>query len=864
MRSIFTFSLMLLSSFIILSCDNPESTPFPTNVEPTELKLHVPSPDWREQVVYFLMTDRFNDGNPNNNDQGAGEYEKGNGSRFNGGDIQGVIDQLDYIEELGATAVWTTPIFYNQWHNSVSDYTGYHGYWAVDFSQVDPHLGTLKDYQQLSDSLHRRDMYLIQDIVVNHTGNFFNYDGKYNPENTAENFVLLNDHSATQPAPTQEPFQYINRLDPEHVEKDIYNWTPSITDYQDYSSILTYQLATLADLNTTNELVIDKMKTIYTDWIEKVGVDSFRVDTVRYVDKEFFRRFYHDPDGVMAKANALGKTSFLNFSEIFEVSKPFDNHVEKRMTEYLGSKQKPLLNALINFPLYASINSVFAQGRPTAEMAYRLEQQMSVYPDPYALANFVDNHDVDRFLASGDDAAMKQAMATIFTVPGVPVIYQGDEQGFTKTRKAMFKGGYDSDADSFDRQSKWFKYIQKLTQTRKSHKALTHGDMKQLQSDNRGPGVLAFERSYQGEKLLVVMNTAANTVLAQISQYSNVELEILFQEQTEEYWHKSYKGSLLMSLPAKSIIVARINDSELSEPSIATKLNLTIDKHDYRKDFNIHGEYIPNTEILLIINSNLEQAKLLKTNDKGFWQYLYQIENLGKDEISLQLFDPKLRILSQAQHLTTVNEHLDISMVVSDPESDNHGFDHSYQAPAEAGYQGQMDILSAEIRSSGEILEIELTMDHISDQWVPIYGFDHVVLNLFFDFPEQQGLKALPGLHTTMPSNHEWNVAHVIYGWGNKMFASKGSENNNWGESITRVGTVSVNKAAKTITLGYRGSDYGLNNWQDVAIYISTWDITGEGELRNVVVDKPHAWSFKVPFEDAPRVMDDLLVLIQE
>ena len=122
------------------------------------LKLHVPSPDWRDQVIYFLVTDRFADGDPSNNDQGAGEYAAGQRSRYNGGDLRGVAQRLDYIQGLGATAVWITPPVANQWLDPAGTYTGYHGYWAEHFKQVDRHLGTLDDYRALSDALHRRGM----------------------------------------------------------------------------------------------------------------------------------------------------------------------------------------------------------------------------------------------------------------------------------------------------------------------------------------------------------------------------------------------------------------------------------------------------------------------------------------------------------------------------------------------------------------------------------------------------------------------------------------------------------------------------------------------------------------------------------
>src|SRR3546814_654316 len=135
-------------------------------------ELHVPSPDWRDQVIYFVMIDRFDDADPGNNDQGVGEYDPAKPSHYSGGDIDGITRRLDYINGLGATALWITPPVANQWWNPGGSYSGYHGYWASDFGAVDAHYGTLADYQALSRALHGRGMYLVQDVVVNHVADY--------------------------------------------------------------------------------------------------------------------------------------------------------------------------------------------------------------------------------------------------------------------------------------------------------------------------------------------------------------------------------------------------------------------------------------------------------------------------------------------------------------------------------------------------------------------------------------------------------------------------------------------------------------------------------------------------------------------
>ncbi|MDE2047318.1 MAG: alpha-amylase, partial [Betaproteobacteria bacterium] len=145
----------------------PASAPPTTSTPAAPLLLHVPAPDWRDQIIYFVVTDRFDDGDPANNDQGAHEYDPRDNGKYSGGDLAGLTRRLGYIQGLGATAVWITPPVANQWWDPLAQSSGYHGYWASDFSRVDAHLGTLADYQRLSDALHRRGMYLVQDIVVN-------------------------------------------------------------------------------------------------------------------------------------------------------------------------------------------------------------------------------------------------------------------------------------------------------------------------------------------------------------------------------------------------------------------------------------------------------------------------------------------------------------------------------------------------------------------------------------------------------------------------------------------------------------------------------------------------------------------------
>ena len=383
------------------------------------LKLQVPSPAWQDQVIYMLFIDRFDDGDPGNNDQGYGEFDPGSGAHFNGGDFDGIIRRLDYLKSLGVSAIWISPPVANQWWSTPYRATGWHGYWAVNFLETDPHFGTLEDYRRLSHELHCRGMYLIQDVVANHTANFYTYDGGYDPDDTAKNFRLLEPDSH-QPAPTQPPFHMIDRLNPEHAAANIYHWTPTLQDFTDRHQETRYMLGQLADLNTENPVVISALKDTYKYWISEVGVDAFRVDTAMLVEHEFWNRFLHDGDGIYAHARRLVKDHFLTFGESVSISEPYRDEGERKLKGYIGTKEKPYLNSMLGYPLYFEINRVLGRGQPTSQLGYRLELSMEVYDDPFTIPNFIDNHDTPRFLTTGSVAAFEQALALALHGSGNP------------------------------------------------------------------------------------------------------------------------------------------------------------------------------------------------------------------------------------------------------------------------------------------------------------------------------------------------------------------------------------------------------------------------------------------------------------
>ncbi|MFP5374978.1 MAG: alpha-amylase family glycosyl hydrolase, partial [Gammaproteobacteria bacterium] len=463
--------------------------------------LHLPSPDWRDAVVYFAMIDRFDDGDPGNNDQGIGEYDPADHRRYSGGDLRGLARRLDYIQGLGATALWITPPVANQWWNPGGSYGGYHGYWASDFSAIDAHYGTLDDYRALSRALHGRGMYLVQDVVVNHVGDWIGCDREVDPDDDASiaRHCRLRRDAQGRSAPVQPPFDRNDPQNPAHRREAIYHFTPAIADYSDRRQELDYALADLDDLNTENEVVRRALRRAYGMWIREVGLDAFRIDTAFHVPAEFFPDFLHaeDPDapGIERVARETGRHDFLSFGEGFGSDQPYDDKQARKLDGYM--RVPGGLPSMINFPLYGSLGDVFARGRPTAELQHRIENMLAVHADPWRMPTFVDNHDVDRFLAGAGEPALKQALLAMLTLPGIPVIYYGTEQGFTERRRSMFAGGHGSGGrDHFDPDAPLYRYLQRAIALRRDNRLFSRGTPTVLAANPARAGAIAWRTDY--------------------------------------------------------------------------------------------------------------------------------------------------------------------------------------------------------------------------------------------------------------------------------------------------------------------------------------------------------------------------------
>ncbi|RVU35725.1 alpha-amylase [Rheinheimera riviphila] len=855
----------------------PEAAPIPTVSQ-------LPSPDWRDQVIYFVLTDRFADGDPSNNDQGAGEYNPAKSSHYSGGDLAGIQSKLDYIQNLGATAVWLTPPVAHQWWSQKAQYGGYHGYWATDFTKVDPHYGDLTSYRALANDLHQRKMYLIQDIVVNHTGNFFGYSGEYDANNTAKNFALYEAKTSQQAAPSQWPFSQINRLNPEHAAADIYHWTPPIVDPTIPGQEFNYQLASLADLNTSNPKVRQALKQSYRYWLEQVGVDAFRIDTAKYVEHDFWRDFLHAPDGIFAAATQLGKQHFLAFGEVFAASKPFQNDGEQQLQAFLGTAAEPQLNSVIAFPLYFDINAVLAEGRPPALLGYRLQQHSSLFDNPHLLPTFINNHDTKRFLAAGSVEAFIQAYALLFTIPGIPVIYQGDEQLLTQTRQAMFQGGWGNTRDSqeqFQTQSMMYQLIQSLAKLRKDYPVLSRGDWSLLQADDNAAGILAYQMSPQAPNankqsspaapIVVLMNTADSPrlVAALPTGFNNRQWQLLWQHGAKPApISTDGEGHMTLELPARAVLVlqplpASANSAVTPAKTAAASMHLTQQPAatPLSQDFVLAGKINhARLPLRLVQNGDLQKFAPFTSDAQGRFSITVPVRDLGEQQHQLRLYAPTLDWVSSEISYQTRVTTPEWQAAVADPENDDRGPTGSYQQPQHEHSQQQLDIRSVTAKAGGSNLQLQIQMQQISQFWAPANGFDNVHFAIFIHLPNRPDLakaSVLPGLNQQMPQGKSWQLGHFMFGWGNSVFNAQGASDRQTGTKLGAAPQLHVDLTKKLITVSYQGQALGIQDWTNAEIYLSTWDKTGEGVLRDLT-PKTSAWNFGGAAADAPKVLDDL------
>ncbi len=466
---------------------------------------------WRNQSIYQIITDRFFDGDPsNNNFYGGADGSAGN--KTHGGDWAGVERKLDYIKALGATAIWLSPVL----KNGAGDFD-YHGYATTDFYNVDPRFGSLQDLQRLVAEAHRRGILVINDVVVNHGSTWVDSadSGFANFVYPPAGYNLRYNSGGRQYAPPFDnasisaAFGNTNLANIFHNNGGTQNWTDAV-------QVELGELASLDDFRTESSYVRARMKEIWSYWMNTVGFDAFRIDTVKHVEMGFWDEW---SPAIRAAAQAADKPNFFQFGEVFDGS-------DSKVGSYTGSKSggNYKMESVLDYPLYYQIGSVFATATGnTGQLENRYNALNTTNYDASALESLVlnlDNHDNPRFLnaAGSTPERLELALVFLYTSRGIPSLYYGTEQDFNgggdpQCREDMFDGAFEqgpSLGDNFNMTHPRFRLVAKLNNFRRLYPALRTGSHNNLWSNWTAPGLFAYARRLGNEEVYVVFNTATS------------------------------------------------------------------------------------------------------------------------------------------------------------------------------------------------------------------------------------------------------------------------------------------------------------------------------------------------------------------
>jgi len=462
-----------------------------------------PSPDdWRDVVLYQIITDRYANGDPSN-DNVEGNFDPDDPWGVHGGDFDGIRERLDYLTHLGVTGIWISPVVLNS-------SGAFHGYAARDFFSIAPHMGTLAELTQLVDACHERGIYVVIDVVVNHMGDFIDSGTPgYPAYDPAGGYVLRWRNAALKHAP---PFDNLAWFHP----------NGHIGNFSDPEQILG-ELSGLDDLRTEDPVVRAKLVEAGQWLIEQTDCDGFRVDTVKHAEMGLWSAWC---PAVRAFAVAGGKAGFLQFGEAFDGS---DAKVGSYTGAVGGGPYK--FDSMLHYPMFFTTNGVFAFDQAPAAIASRFGGLSSYDATTRErLVTFLDNHDQPRFLSFGvadqDASRLHAALGWQMSARGVPCLYYGTEQEFDGgndpfDREDMFDGQWDfgpSEGDNFDLAHPMFRYTRKVIAARARHAALRRGTTTELFADAGAPGLLIHRRLLAGvDTAIVCVNTANEPKLRSVN-----------------------------------------------------------------------------------------------------------------------------------------------------------------------------------------------------------------------------------------------------------------------------------------------------------------------------------------------------------
>lgn len=514
---------------------------------------------FQDEVFYFVLPDRFYNGD-NSNDLGAaltdkkrvlsrGGFDPKDKGMYHGGDLAGLTEKLPYLDNMGITAIWLTPVLRNQALQNGS--SGYHGYWILDFGEIDPHLGTNAELKNLIDKAHQRNIKVFFDIITNHTADVIKYkechasDGltwlfedKNCPFKSLAQLAQGDKYTPFIPKGSEnlKTPTWLNDVDAYHNQGDS-NWIGESSIRGDFAG--------LDDVDTNSNKVVAGMIDIYKAIIDEFKPDGFRIDTVKHVNMEFWQEF---SPALMAHAKTQGIENFFMYGEVYSFEPEF-------LSRYTVEGKLP---SILDFALQGALKQTLIEQKGTDVLAklfsqdhfYQTDHKNSAHQgitntDANQLVNFTGNHDMGRFAYflkeskhnyTEEEQIQRNllAHALLFFSRGVPVIYYGDEQGFVgdggdqASRQNMMPSkvaSYNDDDllatnkttadDNFDTSHLFYQRFANYAKLYQQYPALRFGKQETLYAQDK-PGVFAISRTHtvelNGQKtiqaLLIVVNTA--------------------------------------------------------------------------------------------------------------------------------------------------------------------------------------------------------------------------------------------------------------------------------------------------------------------------------------------------------------------
>lgn len=613
-------SILILSILLLAACSFEQANDTPNEAKQAQASSakspsvsqrleHYLKRDIKNEVFYFVMPDRFHNANPRNDNGDPSRpisyggfdptWERG----FHGGDIAGLSAKLDYLENLGVTAIWMTPILRNkavQWEG-----VAHHGYWVVDFTEIDPHFGTNEDLKQLISQAHQRNIKIFFDIITNHTADVIKFEechdvnGQFlDPDKRACDFktqaqldagddytpfVLESEKEAKVPAWLNDPAIYNNQGD-------------SIWQGE---SVITGDFAGLDDINTSLPEVQQNMIAVFKDLITNFRPDGFRIDTVKHVDLAFWQVF---TPAIVEHAKSIGIPEFFVFGEVYDGNPSV-------LSTFTTQGKMP---SVLDFGFHFNVKDALFSGMDVARLAHLFDND-DYYRDhdssPLELMNFLGNHDAGRvglFINQGfpdidDEERLARSLlghSLMYFSRGIPVVYYGDEQGFTgdagdigareNMDPSLVSSYNDNDLigtelstanDNFDQGHPIYQKLATLAEVRSAHKTLSHGHQHNRLADD-DKRIFAFSRVDHEDmhEYLAVFNfdtqTQVVSINADAASYENV------------LGHKAIQKS---------------NTLHFELPSLSYSLHRSTEALPYSiiADFNIMPRYKENMRVII-------------------------------------------------------------------------------------------------------------------------------------------------------------------------------------------------------------------------------------------------------------------------